>query len=146
MRHLLPAFAAIALLGGMANAAPPVLIAQATPDVETALLELTQPETAPTDLGTMFGANAYTQVMLNFQMGGTPEATAGFYQESLPEAGYTEREINTAVEQWGFNLVFDLPETVTLEATDPAKTVVLVLQGTQLSPEMINVNIRFEEI
>lgn len=121
-----------------------LLLAQGS--VEGLLTGLPRPDGAPENLGTMFSANAYQQVALNFQMGGTPESAAGFYQSALAEAGYQEREINTAVEQWGFNLVFDLPDGVDLTPTDSSKDVVLVLQGTMLGPETINVNARYEEI
>ncbi|MBD2553233.1 hypothetical protein H6G51_08080 [Limnothrix sp. FACHB-708] len=78
--------------------------------------------------------------------------------------GYTERTTNTTIGPWGFSIVFDPPASLGLKpsSTAPRNTlevgdqvtvqgsgspsVVLVLQGTMLSPDTMNTNIRFEEI
>ena len=64
----------------------------------------------------------------------------------MPPIGYQEKTVNTTVGQWGFNLVFDIPSSLSLPPKDASKKIVLVIQGTQLSPTTLNINMRFEEI
>ncbi|NJL00385.1 MAG: hypothetical protein HC838_02470 [Spirulinaceae cyanobacterium RM2_2_10] len=129
------------------SAAPRLYLTQADGDEVLAVLQsLPTPDQRPGNVGELFSANAYGQQALNFQVGMTPEPVVGFYESVLTEKGYSEREINRVVGDWGFNLVFDVPETVEFAPQDGSKDVVLVLQGTMLGPETININIRFEEI
>lgn len=122
------------------------LIAQQLGNVEKILLDLSRPKGSPTKLATMFTANAYQQKGLNFQVGAQSKAAVDFYRQSLTKQGYQEREINAVMGDWGFSMVFDLPEKVVLPPKDASKKAVLVIQGTVLSPTNLNLNLRFEEI
>ncbi|MGK7927389.1 MAG: hypothetical protein AB4290_19470 [Spirulina sp.] len=115
-------------------------------DVLSILKGLPQPNGIVGNISELFSANAYGQQSLNFQASLKPDDAVAFYQEKLAEKGYTEREINRATGAWGFNLVFDKPDSVNLAPTDSSKSVVLVLQGTMLGPDTININVRFDEI
>ncbi|TAD80148.1 MAG: hypothetical protein EA001_01440 [Oscillatoriales cyanobacterium] len=119
---------------------------QAPSNLDQILTGLPRPQGSPRNLATMFGANAYGQKMLNFQVKLKPEQAAQFYKTELTKKGYVERPINTQVAQWGINLVFDPPATMSLRPTSPAKKVALVVQGTMLGPDTININVRFEEL
>ena len=93
-----------------------------------------------------FSANAYEQVALNFQLNATPEAMVQFYQTQLPTVNYTPIEQLQIEGDWGFSLVFEPPLGLNFVPQDASKQVVLVLQGVMLSPEAINIHIRFDEI
>ena len=116
-------------------------------DVLPILKGLPQPSGITGNISELFSANAYGQQSLNFQATLKPDDAVAFYQEKLAEKGYEEREMNRATGAWGFNLVFDKPDSILPnEDEDSSKKVVLVLQGTMLGPDTININIRFEEI
>ncbi|RFP51481.1 MAG: hypothetical protein BJG00_019135 [Limnothrix sp. CACIAM 69d] len=161
------------LLGGaigILNLAAPQAIAQtrpsqpSAPNVLNILRGLPQSTTAPANRPAIFAANAYGQQSLNFQSKSNAEAAIQFYRQALGRLGYTERTTNTTIGQWGFSIVFDPPASLGLKpsSTAPRNTlevgdqvtvqgsgspsVVLVLQGTMLSPDTMNTNIRFEEI
>jgi hypothetical protein len=123
-----------------------IWLAQQPSNVETILLSLPRPQGSPTQLGTIFTANAYQQKGLNFQTKLWPQASLDFYRQELSTLGYEERTINTTMGDWGFSIVFEPPANVTLPPQDPSKTTVLVIQGTMLAPDTINLNLRFEEI
>lgn len=72
---------------------------------------------------------------LNFQTELDLQETLAFYREAFAEAGYTEREINTAVTESTFSLVFD----------GHASGKAIVLQGVDLGGST-NVNLRFEDL
>jgi hypothetical protein len=110
------------------------------------LLGLPRPAGSPTKLGTMSTPNAYQQKALNFQTASMPQPAVDFYRKELTKLGYTERTINATMGDWGFSIVFDSPQTQILPTQDPAKKAVLIIQGTKLAPNKINLNIRFEEI
>lgn len=120
-------------------------IAQAS-DVLSILKGLPQPSGITGGILELPSENAYGKQSLNFQAALKPEDAVSFYQEQLTAKGYAERDINRATGAWGFNLVFDKPDSVGLAPTDSSKSVVLVLQGTMLGPDNININVRFEEI
>ena len=124
----------------------PLWLSQKTTAVTNLLLKLSRPPGSPSKVQTLFMANAYQQQGLNFQAKGLPAPTVEFYRSTLAKAGYQERPVNTTQGDWGFSMVFDPPATVTLAPKDTTKTVVLVIQGTMLGPETINLNLRFEEI
>jgi hypothetical protein len=115
-------------------------------NLEDTLLKLPKPNEIQGKVTSIFSANAYRQKALNFQVKLTPEEAVKFYQEKLLSIDYQERTVNTTVGEWGFNLVFNIPPSLSLPPKDASKKVVLVIQGTQLSPTMLNINIRFEEI
>lgn len=119
---------------------------QAPSNLDQILTGLPRPQGSPRNLATMFGGNAYGQKMLNFQVKLKPEQAAQFYKTELTKKGYVERPINTQIAQWGINLVFDPPVTMSLRPTSPGKKVALVVQGTMLGPDTINLNVRFEEL
>ncbi|QUS60019.1 hypothetical protein IQE94_15965 [Synechocystis sp. PCC 7339] len=110
------------------------------------LVKLPRPQGSPNNVGSMFMANAYGQQGLNFQANGKPAPTVKFYQDALTKLGYEERTINATQGDWGFSIVFDTPAELTLTPKDAGKSVVLVIQGTMLGPDTINLNLRFEEI
>lgn len=109
-----------------------------------ALLALPRPTGAPAKPSLMFTANAYEQQGLNFQYKAKPDAAAQFYQTQLVSKGYTERQVNRVSGTWGFSMVFDPAQP--FPAKTPGKKVVLVVQGTALSADTMNINARFEEI
>ncbi len=123
---------------------PPLLLAQT--DVVALLKALPTPGTIKGRVGDLAYTNAYGNKAINFQTAILAEPAATFYQTSLPKLGYKEREINRVVGSWGFNLVFDTPENFALKPQSNDKKVVLVLQGTLVGANTLNVNIRFEEI
>jgi hypothetical protein len=129
--------------GAIASIATPK---QAPSNLDQILTGLPRPQGSPRNLATMFGANAYGQKMLNFQVKLKPEQAAQFYKTELTKKGYVERPINTQIAQWGINLVFDPPVTMNLRPTSPSKKVALAVQGTMLGPDTININVRFEEL
>ncbi len=124
---------------------PPHYLAQ-TADVLAILRSLPTPGTVTGTISDLFNAGVYGQQARNFQATLQPEPAVAFYQEELAKLGYEEREINRVVGAWGFNLVFDTPDSLGLVPQEAAKQVVLVIQGTMLSPDTINLNVRFEEI
>jgi len=135
-----------------------------TPNVLRILQGLPQPIGSPANRPALFSANAYGQQSLNFQGKSTPEAAVQFYRQALGKLGYTERTINASIGTWGFSIVFDPPASLGLKPTRPTAqntlqvgdqltvqgagtpSVALVLQGTMLAPDTININIRFEEL
>ncbi|BFM38478.1 hypothetical protein [Synechocystis sp. LKSZ1] len=110
------------------------------------LLKLPRPKGAPSKLQTLFMANAYQQQGLNFQTKGLPAPTVDFYRQALTKLGYQERTINATQGDWGFSIVFDTPTSINLAPKDSSKKVVLVIQGTMIGPDTINLNLRCEEI
>lgn len=124
--------------------AQPFFVSQA--NAADILVKLPRPQGSPNNVGSMFMANAYGQQGLNFQTKGKPAPTVKFYQDSLTKMGYAERTINATQGDWGFSIVFDTPAGLTLAPKDAGKAVVLVIQGTMLGPDTINLNLRFEEI
>lgn len=135
--------------GGLAvhSVLPPEAVqAQASPQVIGILQALPRPTGAPKTLPPLFSANAYQQQSLNFQVPIKPAAAVEFYQQALQAKGYQERTVNTVKGDWGFNLVFTPPTKLTLAAKTEGKTVVLVVQGTMLGPDSLNINARFEEV
>ncbi|MBE9194073.1 hypothetical protein IQ219_01745 [Synechocystis sp. LEGE 06083] len=122
----------------------PFIVSQA--NAADILVKLPRPQGSPNNVGSMFMANAYGQQGLNFQTKGKPAPTVKFYQDALTKLGYEERTINATQGDWGFSIVFDTPAGLTLTPKDAEKSVVLVIQGTMLGPDTINLNLRFEEI
>lgn len=116
------------------------------PTVESVLMGLPRPSGAPTRLGTLFAANAYEQKSLNFQVKSKPQPAVDFYRKALGDRSYSERTVNATIGDWGFSVVFDSPENASFTPKDASKKVVLVIQGTMLGPDTLNLNIRFEEI
>ncbi len=72
---------------------------------------------------------------INFQTKLSLQETLTFYREAFAQAGYTEREINTAITDSTFSLVFD----------GHASGKAIVLQGVDLGGST-NVNLRFEDL
>ncbi|MBE9241818.1 hypothetical protein [Synechocystis salina] len=122
----------------------PFIVSQA--NAADILVKLPRPQGSPNNVGSMFMANAYGQQGLNFQTKDKPAPTVKFYQDALTKLGYEERTINATQGDWGFSIVFDTPAGLTLTPKDAEKSVVLVIQGTMLGPDTINLNLRFEEI
>ncbi|MEM6503218.1 MAG: hypothetical protein AAF685_15455 [Cyanobacteria bacterium P01_C01_bin.89] len=122
----------------------PVQATKATAKGVVELLRaLPKPAGSPRVLGAINSPNSYQQQALNFQVASEDsDALLAFYQEKLTEAGYTERKINTVSGAWGFSVVFLPPADFDLK---PASgTLTLVVQATVLSPNTVNINMRYE--
>ena len=61
-----------------------------------------------------------------------------FYREALGAQGATERTINTVLTDGIFSMIFD--------GWAPGDGQPVVVQGTPLGPDELNVNIRFEDV
>ncbi len=72
---------------------------------------------------------------INFQTTLTLPDAVTFYRFAFADLGYTEREINTSIEDTTFSMVFDGHES----------GIEIVIQGVDLG-ESVNINIRFEDI
>lgn len=72
---------------------------------------------------------------INFQTSLSLPDAVTFYRFEFMGLGYTEREINTSIEDTTFSMVFDGHES--------GKAI--VIQGVDLG-ESVNINIRFEDI
>ncbi|MEL7036125.1 MAG: hypothetical protein AAFO04_10965 [Cyanobacteria bacterium J06592_8] len=103
------------------------LLVQAETDSEFPLPETVQ------NLTEQPGANGTTS--LNFQTDFSLNEAIEFYRQSLTEQGLKEREINTAITDTTFNLVFEGAEN----------GLAVVVQGVDLG-ELTNVNIRYESL
>lgn len=78
------------------------------------------------------------QGSINFQTELSLEEAIAFYRDSFAAVGVTEREINTAITESVFSMVFDgWPETAPGEA--------VVVQGVDLGGR-VNINIRIEDL
>ena len=129
------------------------------------LQALPKPAGAPTSAPVIHSPNSYGQKALNFQIAATDsEKILAFYRDRLTEEKYTERTINTVSGAWGFSVVFVPPADFALKpqssTSEPAlqvgdsltvhsgnsPQVMLVIQATVLSPERVNINMRYEEL
>ena len=72
---------------------------------------------------------------INFQVKMSAEDAIGFYRDSFGKLGYKEREINTAISDGTFSLVFD----------GHSSGKAIVLQGVDMGGTL-NINIRLEDI
>lgn len=75
---------------------------------------------------------------VNYQTALTLEEVMQFYRDAFTAAGATERSILTVTSENTFNLVFD--------GWPDAGGRAVVIQGVELSPESVNVNIRLEDV
>lgn len=73
---------------------------------------------------------------INFQAKIGLQDAISFYRDSFGKLGYKEREINTAITDSTFSLVFD----------GHASGKAIVVQGVDLGSGSTNINIRFEDI
>lgn len=104
------------------------------------------PAGARASLAPMFTANAIGQTGLNGQLKATPQALIDQLRASLTKAGYSEQPIRTTIGAWGFSATWAPPSGTTVDGTPSGQTAVLVTQATALSPDTLNLNIRFEGI
>ena len=74
--------------------------------------------------------------MISFQTGLSIEESLAFYRDSLAAEGYTEREINTAITDTTFSIVFDGHESGQA----------IVIQAVDLGSGSVNITIRFEDM
>ncbi|GAB4348529.1 MAG: hypothetical protein Fur0042_15420 [Cyanophyceae cyanobacterium] len=144
---------------------PPVAETAIAPQTIAPLLQgLPQPPDAPRSPALIFSANSYGQQAINFKINRPAPEVLDFYRQALTAEGYQERTINTTSGAWGFSIVFIPPEQLALQPTRTNQTpalqigesltvhgsqepkVFLVIQAVALSPEEINVNLRFEEL
>jgi len=72
---------------------------------------------------------------INFQTNLSIADAISFYRDSFSKTGYTEREINTAITDGTFNLVFD----------GQAGGKAIIVQGVDLGGGTINISIRLED-
>jgi hypothetical protein len=103
----------------------------------------TQPESALPKVETEFPLPEGTSGLMdlgngaiNFQAKITIKEAITFYRESFAKLGYKEREINTAITDLTFNLVFD----------GHSSGKAIVVQGVDLGAGGVNINIRLEDI
>ncbi|ERT09435.1 hypothetical protein M595_0486 [Lyngbya aestuarii BL J] len=125
-------FASIMVLGlgnGLteAQSLTPILLVQTETESE-----FTLPETVY-NLTKQPGVSGTNSV--NFQTDLSLTEAIDFYRQSLTEQGLKEREINTAITETTFNLVFEGVEN----------GLAVVVQGVDLG-ELTNVNIRYEKL
>jgi len=73
---------------------------------------------------------------INFQAKLSVKDAIGFYRDSLGKQGYKEREINTAITDATFSLVFD----------GHSSGKAIVVQGVDMGSGSVNINIRFEDV
>ena len=73
---------------------------------------------------------------INFQTDLSITDAISFYRDAFSKAGYIEREINTAITDETFNLVFD----------GHASGKAIIVQGVDLGAGSINISIRLEDI
>lgn len=73
---------------------------------------------------------------INYQTDMPLDEVIRFYRRAFTEEGLTEREINTAITDTTFSMVFDGHE----------KGQAIVIQGVDLGNGTTNVNIRFEDV
>lgn len=73
---------------------------------------------------------------INFQTTISIKDAIDFYREAFSKAGYKEREINTAITETTFSMVFD----------GHASGKAIVIQGVDLGGGSTNINIRFEDV
>ena len=97
-------------------------------------------------LASLFMANAIGQTGLNGQMKGTPQGQFAQLKAALTKAGYAEQPIRTSIGAWGFSATWAPPSGRTVDGTPQGQAAVLVTQATALSPDSLNLNIRFEAI
>ncbi|MEM9771680.1 MAG: hypothetical protein AAF889_08815 [Cyanobacteria bacterium P01_D01_bin.73] len=126
--------------------AAPETASKATPKgVVEALQSLPHPAGTPNPIPTINSPNSYDQKALNFQIASNDSnSLLEFYRENLVKEGYTERTINTVSGDWGFSIVFLPPDGFALGADAPQLS--LVIQATVLSPESVNINVRYEKV
>ena len=105
----------------------PIFLVQTDTDSEFPLPETVQ------NLTKQPGVNGTNSV--NFQTDLSLTEAVEFYRQSLTEQGLKEREINTAITNTTFNLVFEGAEN----------GLAVVVQGVDLG-ELTNVNIRYEKL
>lgn len=104
------------------------------------------PKVVHSNLSPLFLANAIGQTGLNGQIDSKPDKLLNQLRDTLTKLGYQERTINTVVGQWGFNLVMQVPDNVTVDGTPSGKIAALVLQATAIAPGRLNLNVRFDAI
>jgi hypothetical protein len=73
---------------------------------------------------------------INFQTSTSLEDAIVFYRAEFSKAGYVERDINTAITETTFSMVFD----------GHANGKAIVIQGVDLGDGSTNISIRFEDI
>jgi predicted outer membrane repeat protein len=73
---------------------------------------------------------------INFQTSISLEDAIVFYRAEFSEAGYVERDINTAITETTFSMVFD----------GHASGEAIVIQGVDLGDGSTNISIRFEDV
>jgi hypothetical protein len=117
---------------------------QAPSDDTTAEPESTTAETAPaTGFDTEFplpsDISNFTSTGdggINFQTKMSMKDAIAFYRDAFATAGYKEREINTAISNTTFSMVFD----------GHSSGKAIVIQGVDMGNGTTNINIRFEDI
>jgi hypothetical protein len=101
------------------------------PATETGIFNTEFP--LPTDISNFMdiGSDA-----INFQAKMSLKDAIAFYRDSFAKIGYKERELNTAITDATFNLVFD----------GHASGKAIVVQGVDLGDGSVNISIRFEDM
>ena len=94
----------------------------------------------------MFMANAIGQTGLNGQRDTTPEKLLNQLRQSLEKAGYSEQPIRTTIGAWGFSATWATPDGGEIDGTSSGQEAVLVTQATEIGPQKVNLNIRFDGV
>ncbi len=82
--------------------------------------------------------------IFNTQLSASPEELLTKLKTELSAQGYKERQINTVVGAWGFNLVMEPPGGTSVDGTPADKVALLVAQAAAIAPGRLNLNLRFE--
>ncbi len=98
----------------------------------------------PKPAAPLFAANGLGQASLNTQLSASPEELLTKLKTELSAQGYKERQINTVVGAWGFNLVMEPPGGTSVDGTPADKFALLVAQAAAIAPGRLNLNLRFE--
>jgi hypothetical protein len=98
----------------------------------------------PKPAAPLFAANGLGQTSLNTQLSASPEDLLTKLKTELTAQGYKERQINTVVGAWGFNLVMEPPGGTSVDGTPADKVALLVAQAAAIAPGRLNLNLRFE--
>jgi hypothetical protein len=116
---------------------------EAPSEANTAEPGPTAAETAPSGFNTEFplptDVSNFTSTPdggINFQTKMSVKDAIAFYRDAFTKAGYKEREINTAITDATFSMVFD----------GHSSGKAIVIQGVDLQNGTTNINIRFEDI
>jgi len=125
------------------NSGGGVVATEAPSDADTEEPEPTSAETSPSGFNTEFplpsDVSNFTDMGnggINFQTKMSVKDSIAFYRDAFAKAGYKERQINTAITDTTFSMVFD----------GHSSGKAIVIQAVDLGSGSTNINIRFEDL